>query len=310
MSKDEIINNKYRFSPIFWGSFLISLGIGLILFKFISFPVGIISFSTSLAIMLLLLGVSFFNISKIYRQIILSVVGFILSFIVLNFIYSTKIGFISFSDKFAARQRLDQSHESIISYGHTSDSATLIISGTAMDLELSDIHTSAFKLNYNNINTFLVDYDSLSHTYKLNGESKNIIDDLSGPIGKVQISDNILWNIKTNIFSSDFNGNFKNIKVSKAFISANTSDLFLEFGDKTPQTEILIESELSDISINIPHNAYCELSSNIPMSDFKIDDMEEVYSGYYKCGNPDNCTNRIKITVTGQLSDFKISRVR
>lgn len=305
-----MFNGKYRYSHIFWGSFLISLGIGILIFRYITFPVGIISFSTSLSLILLLLGISFFNIHKITKQIIIFLVGIILSFIILNAYHSISYKFDRYEYRFNSKNKSLKNANNLISFDGIQDSASINISGSCMNLELTDISTGAFKLNYVDLKSFIIKYDSLTKSYDLaTGTEKLSISDIERS-GTLQISDSSVWSIKSNVSASNLNWNFSNVKLSKLFLSSNTSEIFLELGDRNPVTEVLMESDMSEVNINIPYNAYCELSSNVPLSDFNIDDMNEVYSGYYTCGDSTNCSSKIKITLTGSLSDFKISRIR
>lgn len=307
---NNITNKKYRYSPIFWGSFFISLGIGLLIIQVIHFPINIISFSSAFAITLLLLGLSFLKFSRLIKQILIGLVGVLLSFIILMFISSIKTSFSSFVYHFVDNNNDYSEIESSFSNKDIFPKSTLNLNGSLLEVDISDISTSGFKINYSSPKSFRVNYDSLSHSYEVQGESIGLMQNLSPATGRIQLSDSTIWNIKSNISSSDLVGKLENIKISNIFLTSTESIIELELGAKSPQVEVLLESEKSDLSLKIPYDAYCEITSNIRINTFSIEDFKEIYPGFYSLGDSSNCSTKIKITLTGKLSDLKISRVR
>ncbi len=280
------------------------------LLQLIEFPINLMSFSTAFAITLLLLGLSFLKFSKLTKQILIGLVGVMLSFIIIMLISSIKFSFSTFIQKFSQEFDNKTEYESSFSNGDTYQKSTLNLNGSLMDIDISDITTRGFNMNFTNYEAFKINYDSLTYSYDVQGESKGLSQNLSYSIGKIQLSDSTNWNIKSNISSSKIKGDFKNIKISSVFLTSTESNIEFVFGTKSPQVDLLIESEKSDLSIKVPYNAYCELTSNIPMNDFSIEDFKQIYSGFYTLGDSTNSTAKIKITLTGNVSDLIISRNR
>lgn len=303
-----MINNKYRYSSIFFGTLFISLGIGLLLKKFFQIQFDFFSYSTCFAITVLLLGFSFLNLSKLIKQLLIGMVGLFLSLIILMFINSIQVSFSSFTNNLSNYNDIHYDCEDCYIFNTFVENANLNLNGSLIDLEITDIKTSTLKLNNIGEDAFRVTFDSLSHSYNVQAETKNISQDLSYSMGKIQLNDSTNWNFKANISTSNLKANLSNIKLSKLFLNSTDSEIQLEIGNKAPIVDILLESDASSVTIKLPYNAYCELSSNIPIEDFHIHGFKKEYSGFYTYGDSLNSSSKIKITLTGSLSDFSITR--
>lgn len=295
-------------SRYFWGSFLISLGIGLFIFKIIPFPMHTMSISMFLAVVLILLGISFFTSSIATKRVIVGFVGLLLAFLTLNVYYHAKHKLDTYSDNYYNSN--NPTRDTIISFGNVKvDSSTVSINLCDTDLEITDINTTHLKLNYNGFNAFKLDYDSLSNTYNLTSQLYDNEDE-DDEVAKVQLNDTTLWFLKGKLNSSDFWANFRNIKLARLYLNATKSDLDIEFGEKSPNIDVQILSHYSEIDLIIPYNAYCEISSNVPLGHYIVDELKEESPGFYTCGNPEQATTKMKITLTGNLKEFKLSRVK
>lgn len=295
-------------SRYFWGSLLISLGFGLFIFKIIPFPLHTMSISLFLATVLILLGISFLTSSIAVKRGIVSLVGILLAFLTLNVYYHAKHKLDTYSDNY--HKSYNANRDTMISFGNTqADTCAVNIYINDADLEITDINTTHLKLNHNGFNAFKIEYDSLSKTYNLTSQLYDNEDE-DDEVAKVQLNDKSVWSLKGKLSSSDFLANFSNINLAKLYLNATQSDLDVEFGEKSPNIDIQILSNNSEIDLIIPYNAYCEISSNVPLGHYVVDELKEESPGFYTCGDTKCATTKLKITLTGNLKEFKLSRVK
>lgn len=299
--------NKSKYSPIFWGSLFVSFGSGILLERYDIFNFEAFCFTNTLSVLLILIGVAFLNIPALIKQIIVALIAICISIFTLSFIGGFKSHF-EFWDNDESTNTISTSKQ--VEYDAIRDSANIIIKGGALDLDISSITTKAIKFQSNDIRNFILNCDSTFSNYELNFKSRNFNVARNGISGDLQLSDSTIWTINATLGASQVNGDFKNLKVGKLLISAGASDLTLEFGKKHNDTEILIEAGASDIEINIPYDAYCELSTNTALSDYNFQDFNEEYSGFYRTPETQNSDIRFIITISGGISDLKINRYK
>lgn len=301
----ELIKGLSRF---FWGSFLISLGVGLLLFMIVPFPLHSFSISLFLAIVLILLGISFFTSSMLVKKLIVALMGILLAFLALNVFFHTrhKIDTNPDNNDIAHNTELD----TMISFTYVkADTSTVNININKANLEITDINTTHLKINHIGFDAFKIDFDSLSKTYNLSSQLYSN-EDHDKDVAKVQLNDKTVWILKGRLSSADFWANFSNIKLARLYLNVNSADLDLEFGEKNPNIDVQILSHNSEIDFTIPYNAYCEISSNVPLGHYIADELKEESPGFYTCGNSKQATTKMKITLTGNLKEFKLSRVK
>ena len=298
--------NKSKYSPIFWGTLFVSFGSGILLERYDLLNTQIFSFLNLLSILLILIGTSFLKIPTVLKQIVIGLIAISISVSILNLLSSFKTHFRYWDD---TRNTTNNSYKQV-EYDSIRDSANIIIKGGALDLDISSISTMAIKFQSNDIRNFNLNCDSSFSNYELNFNSKYFHSAKNGIVGDLQLSDSAIWTINATLGASQVKGDFKNIKVGKLLISAGVSELNFEFGKKHNDTEILIEAGASDIELNIPYDAYCELSTNTALSDYNFQDFNEEYSGFYRTPETQNSEHRFIITISGGISDLKINRYK
>lgn len=305
MENNKLVTGLSRF---FWGSLLISLGGGLFIFRIIPFPMHSFSISLFLASVLILLGTSFFTSSSIIKRIIVASVGVLLAFLILNVFFHTKCKIETYSDNYD--KTYNTNRDTMLSFNDVkADTAAVNFHISSGNLEITDINTTHLKLNHLGFDAFKIDYDSLSKAYNLTSEIY-LQDNDRKEVAKVQLNDQVVWNLKGRLNAADFWANFCNINLAKLYVNANSSDLDLEFGEKSPNIEVQILSHNSEIDLVIPYKAYCEISSNVPIDHYTVDELKEESPGFYTCGDPKHATTKMKVTITGDIKEFKLSRVK
>lgn len=299
--------NKSKYSAIFWGSLFVAFGSGILLERYDIVNFQAFCFMNTFSVLLILIGISFLNISSLIKQIIIALIAVCISVFTLSLFGGIASQF-EFDDD---SPHITSTNTKLVEYDLIKDSANLIIKGGALDLDISSITTKAIKFQSNDIRNFiLINSDSSFTNYELNFKSRNFNAAKNGISGDLQLSDSTIWTINASLGASQVNGDFRNLKIGKLLISAGVSDLNFEFGKKHKDTEILIEAGASDIEINIPYDAYCELSTNTALSDHSFSNFNEEYSGFYRTPDTQNSEIRFIITISGGISDVKINRYK
>ena len=301
------MTNNSKKSTVFWGVLFVSLGSAVLLDKYSLIPFYQIPLSSILSILLIAIGVAFLNISNFMKQTMTAIIAICISLLAISIV--DKIAF-EFDDYNVNEFNTTTHSQNNIEYNKVSDSANILIKGGAIDLSISSITTKAVKFQSNDSRNYKFSADSLFKNFELLFKPKSISSFKNGVKGDLQLSDSTIWSITAEIGASEINADFKDIKVSKLILSSGASDIFLEFGTKHTITEILIETGASDIEINIPSDAYCELSTNTALSSLDLGDLEEVYSGFYRTAETNNSKSRFLITISGGVSNLTINHIR
>ncbi len=307
-TNDNLSTKKDKLFPIFWGSFFVSLGVGILLKKYGIIPFQDIYFSNLISVLLIIIGIAFLNIPRIVKQILAALVGISIAVFFLSLFGSIhrEIKFF-FDDKNTFSASIASN---VIEYDAVLDSANIVIQAGAIELDVASISTKALKYSADDMSGFKLKHDSTYKNYELICNPKKWKSIKNGFSGDLQLNDSTIWSINAKLGATEFNGNFKDIKVGKLFLSAGASDINLEFGKKHNDTEILIESGASDIEIDIPFDAYCEISTNTSLTSSNFEDFEEVNPGFFRAGIPDSNVSKFRITISGGVSNFQINRIK
>ncbi len=308
-TNDHLPNKSDKLSPIFWGSFFVSLGVGILLKKYGIITFQDVYFTNIVSVLLVLIGIAFLNVPRFVKQILVGLVAVSISIFFLSLfgsIHREIKCFINDNDNYSSTNNAANT----IEYDAVADSANIVIQAGAIELDVSSISTKALKYSADDIRGFKLNHDSTFKNYELICNPKNWKSFKNGFSGDLQLNDSTIWSINAKLGATEFNGNFKEIKVGKLYLSAGASDINLDFGNKHTDTEMLIESGASDIEINIPFDSYCEISTNIALTSANFENFEEVNPGFYRAGNPDSHSNKFTITISGGVSNFQINRIK
>jgi hypothetical protein len=303
-----------RSSSIFWGIFLIFMGIFVFLgqFGFWSHDLGYLF--NLWPLVLVLWGVSLLKIPYIVKQILSGVSGFLLAlFIIASLHHSWFNSFEFCSDDEQKGTTYFNNKNNFLSEEYKSNYqyASLAIDGGACSFNFSKTDKklieaySSMPLRYFNIES--------------NEDSNSINLNLQMKLGKVfwkkhqdnqvsvKLNPNPIWDFDFNIGAVEFDCNLSNFKVRNITIDAGAADIELTLGSLWNETNVTVETGASNVEITIPQSAGCKILANTGLSGKDFSGFQEIDGNYFTPGY-DKSLQKIIINISGGISNFTVHR--
>jgi Domain of unknown function (DUF5668) len=194
--------------------------------------------------------------------------------------------------------------------------ARLNLSGGGTTYNLSDTTNELFNAN---VKEFSGRYtlktrteDSVSVVdFNMNNEHRRSFTwgDNKSNTATLKLNTNPLWdvNIKAGATSLDFD--LAKFKVRSLVLSGGAASFSIKLGQPVADnTKVTISSGVSDITISVPKDAACMITSSTGLSSNNFDGFNSDGNNEYKTPGFDAAKNKIYITISGGLSDFKVRR--
>jgi hypothetical protein len=194
--------------------------------------------------------------------------------------------------------------------------ARLNLSGGGTTYNLSDTTTDLFAAN---VKEFSGRYTLKNHTedsvsvvdFNMNNEHRRSFTwgDNKANTATLKLNSNPLWdvNIKAGATSLDFD--LAKFKIRSLVLSGGAASFSIKLGQPVvDNTRLTISSGVSDITISVPKDAACMITSSTGLSSNNFDGFNNNGDNEYKTPGFDNAKSKIYITISGGLSDFKVRR--
>jgi hypothetical protein len=314
MDKDKI-----KTSSVFWGVFLISLGIFFLFNEFglWHYDLSIIQYFWPL--LLVIWGISILKIPGLAKKILSSLAAILLALFIMSLVtqhWSCDVdnSIVSFFDDDDMSLPNDSiQYERVLYYPYDSicNTATLHFNAGAGSFKIADtcsdlIEVFSFKnlgdFNLSNSGT-RVDVElnldmTLDKFWKKNKKKRK---------AEIKFNPVIPWNLNLSIGASNFDCDFSKYKIYNLNIDGGASNIEIKLGDVADTTNVNIEVGASNIEISIPVSSACQIITNTGLSQkdfsgFKIN--EDIYT----TENFKTSKKKIFLNLSGGVSSFKVSR--
>ncbi|OKS87867.1 LiaI-LiaF-like domain-containing protein [Mucilaginibacter polytrichastri] len=194
--------------------------------------------------------------------------------------------------------------------------ARLNLSGGGTTYNLSDTTNDLFAAN---VKEFSGRYTLKNHTddsvsvvdFNMNNQHRKSFTwgDNKANTATLKLNPNPLWdvNIKAGATSLDFD--LAKFKVRSLVLSGGAASFSIKLGQPVENnTRVNISSGVSDITVSVPKDAACMINSSTGLSSNNFDGFSNNGDNEYKTPGFDAAKNKIYITISGGLSDFKVRR--
>ncbi len=194
--------------------------------------------------------------------------------------------------------------------------ARLNLSGGGTTYSLSDTTNNLFAAN---VKEFSGRYtlktrteDSVSVVdFNMNNEHRRSFTwgDNKANTATLKLNPNPLWdvNIKAGATSLDFD--LAKFKVRSLVLSGGAASFSIKLGQPVADnTKVTVSSGVSDITVSVPKDAACMITSSTGLSSNNFEGFNGDGNNVYKTEGFDSAKNKIYITISGGLSDFKVRR--
>ena len=193
--------------------------------------------------------------------------------------------------------------------------ARLNISGGANTFRLNDTTNDLFKAD---TKQFHGRYELLGHKedsiYVMDFSMKNNKGNWSwGSNNENNIADLALntkpeWEINVQAGATDLNFDLSKYKLRELKLSGGAGQFVVKVGQPLESTNINVSTGASDVTIEVPENAACQIQSDTGLSSNTFDGFTKNGDGDYETTNFDAAKNKMYIHISGGVSDFKVHK--
>lgn len=293
---------------LFWGSFLVFLGIFILLDNLNLLKMDIGEIAIYWPILLIIWGVALLKIPEILKYILSGLSGVLLALIIVSSIFSAKraVSEFDFNEDFEFNVTDNSDLVDAISMDSLTKYVNMDISSGASSLKISssDDKENLIKSYSDGI---MIDENSDSDSVK------NISISL-GPIDKknddnfsdIRLNSIPIYEINFSSGASKIDLDFTNNKVRDFDLDAGAANVKLKFGQLMDTTRITINSGAAKIGLLIPKesNAYLDAETALTSSNFK--NFKKIKSGKYEYIPSNKNGKVILIEFEGALSSFTV----
>lgn len=316
---------------LFWGAFLISLGSYYALYNFYLFTPDLSFIFLLWPLIIIFWGLRFLNIPKELKLIISGAKGILVAILFIhifsfNWMHTTfnhngnGTMNIDFNSKFDDDDDERDTSE-IDSPQYNPDSmkvdyfskvkyAELNFSGGAGKFFIKDTSNNLIEMkgtNTFNDNNISYSINSDSSTIKINYSSSdgNNVFRKKKQEASLSLNTNPIWDLNFESGAGKFDFDLSNYNLRKVNIETGASNSIYKFGSKSPQTNVNISSGMAKITLKLPKESGCYISTETFMTGKNFNNFKREGDNF-RSVNFNNSTNKIYIKLEGAFSKYQV----
>lgn len=126
---------------------------------------------------------------------------------------------------------------------------------------------------------------------------------------KVKLNPNPIWDINFSVGAAETEIDLTGFKTRDINIDAGAASIDLKLGSRFARTTIEISAGASSITINVPKESFCSITSESALSSFDTaDGFTEISDNSYQTDNRSTAKSEIEISVDAGVSSIEINR--
>lgn len=190
--------------------------------------------------------------------------------------------------------------------------ATLNIKGGASQFEIkegtdklfqSDIKDAAapyFLKKTESDSSVVLDFKSKSEKYNFSeGDFSEI---------KMRLNTQPIWDINLAMGAGETDFDFSNFKLKSINLKGGAASFKIKIGDLYPNVNLLAETGVAEIDIQIPKEMGCRIKTATGLSSTDFDGFVKKSDNVYETPNYNATNKKINLTLKGGLSEFTVNR--
>jgi hypothetical protein len=312
-----------KYSNIFWGVILITLGV---LFAMRNLDIFFFSWRSIFRLWPLIFifwGIAVLPV-KAFAKLLLTVITVVLGLILLVNSPSYQGGWFGWapdiyrydSDHDHDRDSDDEDHpwdsqEFSELYNSDVRFATLNLDAAAGDFRLNGVTTQLFEfetegntgpysVTTKDVGDEGVHIDFTHKRFRGHGNLENSV--------WMRLNDNPVWQINIDVGAARFDLDLSPLKVEKVDIDGGASAIDLRLGTAYHKILVNIDAGASDINIKVPEESACEVRTQTILSGKEFDGFNKIEKGLYQTPNFSSSSNQIMIDIDAAVSGVTVER--
>lgn len=125
---------------------------------------------------------------------------------------------------------------------------------------------------------------------------------------EVKLNPKLKWSFNFEIGAGAIDFDFSNYFVKKINLDAGAASVDMKLSDKSPVTEVDIDAGASSVTVLVPKNARCRVKMDAVLSSEDLTGFTKKNDGYYESDNFNGKGNLIIINVDAGMSSVTIER--
>ncbi len=303
-------------SNLFWGGILVALGVLFILnnLDFLNFNWW--SIFRLWPMLLILLGVTLLPIKngiKLILTFVVLAVTILMLFTNTSFTQGRSYRYDwDFSDNYDYESDYRSTdHQYYEQYSSDIEEATLEIEAVAGEFLIRGNTDKLFEFRQDgNIGPYIFSTNKKgNHQYlDLSLKNSNIrMRRLRNDVD-IQLHKDPVWNIKLGSGAAKIDMDLSKYKTRDIDLEGGASSTYLKLGDRQERVDVNIASGASSISIAIPEESGCELTTHTVLSSKNFNGFTRLNKGLYQTDNFDTAKNKIYIEIDAAVTSLKVRR--
>lgn len=204
----------------------------------------------------------------------------------------------------------------VLPYTADAQFAQLNISGGGTKYTLSDTTNQLFKADtkefrgkyefahHNNGSTYILDFSMKDHKGHFDWDT----DDNKTNSADFKLNTSPIWDIDVETGATKLDFDLSKFKIRSLKLSGGAASFDVKLGQPLANTNVDVSTGVSEVEISIPENAACDIKSDSGLSSTTFDGFTKQGDGHYQTSGFDGAKNKIYITMSGGISDFKVHR--
>lgn len=123
-----------------------------------------------------------------------------------------------------------------------------------------------------------------------------------------KLNPNPEWNINVKTGATELDFDLSKFKVRSVKLAGGAAEFNLKMGQPLATTNIKIETGMSDVTVNVPQTAACQIKSSTGLSSTSFDGFNKMSDGTYETPGFISAKNKMFIKISGGMADFKVKR--
>lgn len=183
---------------------------------------------------------------------------------------------------------------------------TYRLADTTSELFAADVkeYSGRYSLTTNTHDSLAVmDFHMRSHHGRFEWDGNN-----RGNKAVLKLNNKPEWQLSLKAGATDLDFDLSKFKIRTFNLNGGAASFKVKLGQPVASnTEVIVNSGMSDVTVDVPRNAPCVIESKTGLSDNNFDGFTKT-GGHYETPGLDFSKPHINIKIKGGLSDFKVRR--
>lgn len=124
----------------------------------------------------------------------------------------------------------------------------------------------------------------------------------------VKLNTRPVWEINVEAGVANVNFDLTKYKVQKVNIQGGVASFKVKMGQPLAETNIDVETGVSKLTLDVPKNAACHITSDSGLSSKRLEGFASVGDNEYETPGFEKATNKMYIRLSGGLSKFRVNQ--